>query len=57
MLMNERVWVCIKVRCRGKHARICIKMEYWNVLSVHKPGMERSSSEEERERLGGIEKV
>ena len=52
VLMNERVWMCVKeimkVNSRIIHARLCIKMEFWSVINVHAPGMEES--EEERDK-------
>ena len=51
VLLNERVWMCVReigrINSRIMYVEICIKREFWTVIVVYAPGMERP--EEERD--------
>ena len=49
--MNECVWMCVRevrrINLRIMYVGICIEREFWTLIAVYAPGMERS--EEERD--------
>ena len=63
VLMNERVWMCVREikgsNSRILHVEICIKREFWTVIVVNTPGMERPEEERDdfREELKGCIEV
>ena len=49
ILLNECVWICVKeirrINSGIMYVGICIKKEFWTVIVVYDPGMERSEEE------------